>query len=208
MQKFILLFVLLFSIHVTGQEVQEVKEKVKNAKDKVEEVVDEVKDITSPNYNWNIKTNPLSFLIGATNAEINYAVWKKFSLGFGGLRWSTTILDVEFTATEYHLRGDFWFNDAFKQGWYLGAQISRLGMDLTTEVSGVDFTGSIASTGYLLQLGYHWQWDNFNIDFGSYFGYYDFDSEIQLEDASGNTEDETVPAFGAIGAEFFIGWAF
>ena len=157
---------------------------------------------------WNVKTNPISLLVGATNMEVNYAPLEKFSFGVGGLRWSTEILDVEFTATEYHARFDYWFNKAFEQGWYVGLQLSKLGMELTTEVSGVDFTGDITSTGYLAQFGYHWQWDNFNMDFGTYFGYYDFDSSITLEDVSGNTEEEEVPAFGAIGAEFFIGWAF
>lgn len=209
MKKLVLILVIIFSLSTFAEDQEkEVKKKVKKTvKEKVEEVKEEVTDDSLPN-NWNVKTNPVSLLIGATNVEVNYALWKKFSLGLGGLRWSTTILDVEFTASEYHARFDFWFNDAFKQGWYIGAQISKLGMDLTTEVSGIDFTGSISSTGYLGQLGYHWQWDNFNIDFGTYFGYYDFDSEIELEDASGNIEKESVPAFGAVGAEFFLGWAF
>jgi len=157
---------------------------------------------------WNIKTNPVSLLVGATNAEVNYAFHKNFTFGLGGLIWSTTILDVEFTASEYHARVDYWFNAAFEQGWYAGLQVSKLGMELTTVVSSVDYTGDISSTGYLAQFGYHWQWDSFNMDFGTYFGYYDFDSDITLKDVNGNTKDETVPAFGAVGAEFFIGWAF
>lgn len=157
---------------------------------------------------WNIKTNPVALLVGATNVQANYALNNKFSVGVGGLTWSTEILDIEFTATEYHARFDYWFNETFKQGWYVGAQISKLGMELSTKVNGVEFSGDLSSTGYLAQFGYHWQWDNFNISFGTYLGYYDFDSSIELTDSAGNIEDESVPAFGAAGAEFFVGWAF
>ena len=157
---------------------------------------------------WNVKTNPISLLIGATNAEVNYAVHDHFTIGLGGLVWSTEILDIEFTASEYHARFDYWFHESFKQGWYIGAQVSKITMDLSTKVSGVKFSGDISSTGYLGQFGYHWQWDHFNIDFGTYAGYYSFDPNIELTDSAGNIEKETVPAFGAVGAEFFIGWAF
>lgn len=159
-------------------------------------------------HDWNVKTNPVALLIGATNIQGNYALNDKFSVGVGGLVWSTEVLDIEFTASEYHARFDYWFNKTFEQGWYVGAQVSKLTMELTTEVSGVEFTGDLSSTGYLAHFGYQWLWENFNISLGTYFGYYDFDSSIELTDVDGNVEDESVPAFGAVGAEFFFGWAF
>ena len=80
-------------------------------------------------HNINVRTNPIGLLMGSNNLEAQYALVDNWSLGVGGTLWETTLLDVDFKATEGHVRFDYWWNKAFEQGYYAGGQISQLNMD-------------------------------------------------------------------------------
>lgn len=156
-----------------------------------------------------LRTSPLPLLIGAVNADLGFQVTNNLSIAVGGTTWSAELLDVEFEFSEFHGRLDYYFNGTYQQGWYLSAQAGVATFDLTTEDSlGTEFTGDVSGTSLAFLAGYHWQWTSFFIDLGAGFTRFSFDSELELEDENGNTEEETIPAVSSTGLEFNIGWVF
>ena len=57
--------------------------------------------------NWNIRIEPLSLLLGATNVEVDYAIMDKVSIGGGLVSWDVELLDIEIGMREYHVRADY-----------------------------------------------------------------------------------------------------
>lgn len=159
--------------------------------------------------NWNVRVDPLTLLVGGTNVELDYAIADKISIGGGLVSWNVDLLDVEISMQEYHVRGDYWFNGAFQQGWYVSGVYSTISMELATIDSlNTRYEADVSASGFKLLGGYHWQWDSFNLELG--FGYvsYSFDDKLTLEAADGSTLEEDLPNVTGTGLEFNMGWAF
>lgn len=155
------------------------------------------------------RTSPLSWLLGAANTEVMYGFDdSKWAVGLGGTSWSAELFDLEFSMNELRIRGDYFFNKTFEQGWYLSAMYSRLTFSVTTEESGVEFKGSVTGNGLLAYGGYHWQWDHFHMELGAGFGAYSFGSKIELESVGGDLTEKPLPAVSAFGLEYNLGWVF
>jgi hypothetical protein len=158
---------------------------------------------------WNLRFKPVQLLIGAGNIEVGYALTENFSLAAGGMLWNVSLLDVDFEVTEMHVRGDYWFSGAFNDSWYFSGYISSMSLGMETIENSKNYSGDISATGFGIAAGYHWQWDNFNMELGVTWGSYSFDSKLELE-ASDNTtiEEDVPPSVTGGGLEFNMGFAF
>jgi hypothetical protein len=140
----------------------------------------------------------------------------KFSIS--GLTKSQTFSssDLEISASRTDIRLDFWTNAAFMDGWYFGAAMSTVNVDMTYtssstnlttfETTEVEFEGTGKATGTLFYIGYHWQWSYLNISLGAFGGTYNT-VKFELESDAGDTEEQSAPISGS-GAELRIGLAF
>ncbi len=156
-----------------------------------------------------LRTSPILLAAGGGNGEIDFALTDKLSLGALALSWNAELLDVEFSVKETHVRLDYWFSGAFKQGWYGNIGYSQLEMDLSTkDIFGKKFEGELSGSSVILGLGYHWQWESFHMELGYQIGNYGFDSDLELEASDGSKESEDIPSGATGGLEFNIGWVF
>lgn len=163
----------------------------------------------SANASLMVRTSPILLVVGGVNGELDYGVTENLSVGAGGLSWSATVAEVDFTVTEAHARIDYWTSGIFKQGWYFNAVYSSMSMELnTSNVFGTKFTGKVSGSALLAGVGYHWQWDSFHTELGVQAGKYDFDSSLELEASDGSKSSEDIPAGTSAGLEFNIGWVF
>lgn len=159
--------------------------------------------------NWNLRFEPISWLVGATNVELNYAVGSNFTIGGGLVAWNVELLDIEIGLNEYHVRGDYWFAGAFQQGWYLSGIYSTINMNLqTTDSLGTEYEADVSATGFKFFGGYRWLWENFNLELGYGFVSYNFDDKLTLKASDGSTQEEDLPAVTGTGLEFNMGWTF
>ena len=153
---------------------------------------------------FQIKLQPVSFLIGLTNVELGYGV-DALTFVAGGASADITLANDNVKITEVHAGVDYMLT----KGWYVGAHASRIDLTLTqTNSSSTELTGEATATGLVGRFGYRWQWPSFFMELGAQYASYSFD-KLVLKSSDGSTsKDEDVPNVAGAGLDFRLGWVF
>ena len=159
----------------------------------------------------NVRTNPLQLLLGVWNADVDFKIHRRWTLGPTVQLIDRKIEDYEVKAYGIGIRGNYYLNgEVYKQGWYLGPSLSWLSIEVADKDTVLaPLTGK--STGFALSaiFGYQWMWEKFNINLGVGPVLYTL-SEITLEDSSGTIEEDYDDSYAGAGMalEFSLGWKF
>jgi hypothetical protein len=156
----------------------------------------------------NIRVAPLGLLVDVISTDVNVAVGEDWSLGPQFSSSHLKVSDYTISGTSFGLRGNYFFGGAsFAEGWYLGPFASYSNWQVKDESPGVNKEGSASGVTIGAILGYHWAWENFNIDFGLGGAGTSFGT-VKVKDNNTGQEENVNVGFIGVTYEFMIGWAF
>ncbi len=162
----------------------------------------------------NFRFSPLGLIIGEVDANLDFKVNSNWTLGPELGYWHTKLSssglftsNFDVTALAFGARANWFANGVYKDGLYVGPNLSYASVTLTTS----DATGTITGTDGGLYagglVGYGWFWDNFNIMLGGGAIVGLGNTTVSVTDSSGNPTDVSAPVAG-LDLEFSLGWTF
>jgi hypothetical protein len=173
----------------------------------------------TPDDTMNIRFNPLVLIAGLVMVDFDIKVSDNWTVGptllGGGIKFTSTDSGgasdtIEVKASGFGVRGNYYFNGVFTDGWYLSPAIQR--QSISVDVSDATSSASAEVTGTVLTGvgGYHWFWDSFNLNLGAGFSSWSGPAKIHVVDSGGNTQDVDASTSRATGLaiDFMIGWSF
>jgi hypothetical protein len=156
----------------------------------------------------NFRFSP-DLIVGLPNFELNFETGPNWSFGplVRGIYFRFD--DRRIGESEIGLRGDYYFNGTFKDGWFLSPQLTVGSAKITdkSEVYGdLEGKGKTLNTSFF--GGYGWYWTSFNMDVAGGLTHYSM-GEVDLKDSRGTTQT-TEDLFNGVRAyiEFNVGWVF
>tara|TARA_B100000749_G_scaffold280899_1_gene281031 strand:- start:111287 stop:111829 length:543 start_codon:yes stop_codon:yes gene_type:complete len=156
---------------------------------------------------FGVKFNPITILIGYVDVDIDIAITNNIVITPSFQSWN-----FEFGDFDYEIQGvggsiSYHFSGALQDSFYLGGSFRSLSLTLDDEFTGETAEADVTASGVI--LGYQWVWDSFYMNLGAFAGSAS-ESEIDVEDSSGNLTGETedVPATLGVGLDFKLGWSF
>lgn len=161
----------------------------------------------------NAYINPLALAYGTLEAGADVNLFGKFTVGAMYFNMNYTVLDVNYTATAYGARINYYFaKEAITTGFRLSAIGYRMDkMTITTRTTAGNLSGEINGATFLIGLiGYQVFLGPLNFGLGVGVGYYDIPSRITLRSSTGATTSyENGARHGTGGAaELSVGLAF
>lgn len=166
--------------------------------------------------NFNIRSNPLTFLVGAVNATMDYKIADHWTLGPELFYWRLSIsskdsnsskLDV--TAYSAGVRANWFHNGVYTNGLYVGPSVKYASIKLdATDKNGKATNASGDGPFVGAVVGYAWFWNSFNIMAGGGLNV-KLGKKIQVTHSDGTTEDVSDAKYGGgLALEGSIGWTF
>jgi uncharacterized protein YxjI len=163
---------------------------------------------------YNFRLNPLIFL-GAVNGNFDFRISRDWTVGLQGAYLQaklgpTGTFNSDFNITAYGIgaRANWFFDGAFKDGYYLGPSLEYLAVNIKTSDAFGPANGSATGMMASCLVGYGWFWDEgFNIMLGGGYGTVLGASGITIKDSAGNQQTITANLSG-LTFEISIGFAF
>ena len=170
-----------------------------------------------------VGANPLGFVIGVGNVAVDFNLTGNFTLGleyqFIGKDEDTGAFKVEDEGSAYGLRGRYFMNGAFTDGWVFSGFAGKVEIDQTITIAAIPGLISTTTTStttadgtYMgAMVGYHWQWSMLFIHTGFGFVNYSLDTTTTTSSqltALGITQPESTLEGGGLLLDFSIGLAF
>lgn len=156
----------------------------------------------------NVRTSPLHLLVGIVTADVDFKISDKWSLGPTAAYSSADREGFETVVYAIGLKGNYFFEGTFNQGWYLSPGIQYVSAKVTDDSSFGEIEGNASGLGVALFGGYFWMWNNFNIQLGAGPVLYTL-GEISVESDDGSVKEEYAGYDGVdLGIEFTLGWKF
>ena len=159
---------------------------------------------------FNIKTAPVSALIGISNLELDIAVSEHFTLGPSYTGFNFEHSDVDYDADAFGVRANYYFDRALAGGWLFGLSASYGDFVITKENNlGITFTATAATRAYTVLFSYQAMWNHFNMTFGLGASYFSLPSTMTAVEGVDILEIDTSILSGVTpNAEFTVGWRF
>ncbi len=158
---------------------------------------------------FNIRTAPVSALIGIGNVEIDYAVTSKFAIGPTVYRYNVEISHTDFQNSLYGGRLSYYFKEAMEGGWLASLTASFGKFKVTRDISGREFSTSTSTRVYTALISYQAMWKHFNITTGIGASYFSLpETVIGYSGIDILTIDTSFLSGYTPNAEFMIGWRF
>lgn len=158
---------------------------------------------------FNIKTAPVSALIGITNVELDIAVSDQFTVGPLYAGFNVEYSGVDYDADVFGARVNYYFNRALAGGWLIGLSAAYGDFMITDESQGVSLTDTIGTRAYTALLSYQAMWRHFNLTFGVGASYLSLPSSVTaVEGVEVFTIDTSYISGISPNAEITVGWRF
>lgn len=154
-------------------------------------------------FNTNLRSSPFLWKSGLANADVDFVVGKKFTLGPSFSMLHSQLLTTELRGFGLSVRGNYYFGASpIVDSWYLGPSIGFS----TAKVSLGEDEGSTSGLYLGTLLGYQWVWKSgFNVNFAAGVSYYGLASHV---DVSRNSQISTPIYSGVLPtAELTVGYA-
>lgn len=169
--------------------------------------------IASP-YNYDFRVNPVGLISGAIDANVDFKITEDWTVGPQGIYLHLNLSPSEtfnsnydITAYGFGARANWFYNGAFKDGFYFGPSLEYLTVDLKTSDAFGPASGTASGLMASGLIGYGWFWDGFNIMLGGGYEAVLGASGITIKDSAGNQQTITANLSG-LTYELSIGWAF
>jgi hypothetical protein len=165
-------------------------------------------------FNYDFRVNPVGLISGGIDANLDFKLTENLTVGPQGIYLHAQLSpsgiytsNYDITAYGFGARANWFFDGAFKDGWYFGPSFEYLKVTLKTTDAVGPATGS--ASGMLASgiIGYGWFWDNFNLMLGGGYASVLGASSITIKDSAGNQTVITANLSG-LTYELSIGWAF
>ena len=115
-------------------------------------------------YSYNLKTAPVSDLIGIVNVELDIAVSEHFTLGPSYLGFNYEHSEVDYDSDAFGIRANYYFNKALSGGWLLSLsatygdfEISKTDNNINYRHSNIHCPGRLPGHVEPLQFNF-WHW--------------------------------------------------
>lgn len=160
-------------------------------------------------YMFNIKTAPISDLIGIVNVEMDIAVSEHFTVGPSYLGFNYEHSDVDYDANSFGVRGNYYFNRALSGGWLVSLSALYGDFDISEQSAGITYSTTTSTRIYSALFGYQAMWNHFNLTFGLGASYFSMPSTVTAVEGSDLLEIDTSFLSGILpNAELTLGWRF
>lgn len=159
---------------------------------------------TSSDKSWNVTFNPLAFLVGVINADLDFALNDNWTVGPQFATFNFKLGDVKAEGSAFGGHARYYFSGVFNDGFYGYGALGTASFKLEDETNG----DNAKASGTTLELGggYHWFWETFNLRLGLSLAGAGV-GEVEIKDAGGNVTDTVTPRVNT-GLDFAIGFAF
>jgi len=158
---------------------------------------------------FNIKTAPVSALIGITNVELDIAVSDHFTAGplYAGFNFEHS--NVDYDADAFGFRINYYFNKALSGGWLLSLSGLYGDFKISEENNGITYSATTATRAYTALFSYQAMWTHFNMTFGLGASYFSLPNTVTAVEGVDVLNIDTSFLSGTVpNAEFTIGWRF
>lgn len=161
------------------------------------------------NNKFNLKTAPISALIGITNLELDIAVSEQFTLGPSYTEFDFEHADVNYDANAFGIRANYYFDKALEGGWLLGLSASYGDFEISQKNNGLTYSTTTSTRAYTLLFSYQAMWTHFNTTFGLGASYFSLPSTVTAVEGVDLLEINTSFLSGVTpNLEFTLGWRF
>lgn len=168
-----------------------------------------VNNVNASDSIFNIKTAPVSALIGISNVELDIAVDEHFTVGplYAGFNFEHS--DVDYDADAFGLRVNYYFDQALSGGWLFGVSAFYGDFEITEVDAGITYSTTTSTRAYTALFSYQAMWKHFNLTFGLGASYFSLPSNITAVEGIDVLEIDTSFLSGiSPNAEFTVGWRF
>lgn len=158
---------------------------------------------------FNVKTAPVSALIGITNVELDIAMSEHFTLGpmYAGFNFDHS--DVNYDANALGVRVNYYFDKALAGGWLFSLSAFYGDFEISQEDQGINYSTTTATRAYTALFSYQAMWKHFNLTFGLGASYFSLPSTVTaVEGVDVLTIDTSFLSGATPNAEFTVGWRF
>ena len=166
-------------------------------------------DAAATGEKFNIRTAPVSDLIGIYNAELDYKISDSFTVGPTLHSFNYTRDNTKYSNLLLGGRVNYYFGTALEGGWLASLSAGYGSFDVSRESGGLVYSTSSAMRIYTALFSYQAMWDSFNLTFGvggSYFAFPETVSGINGVDVL--TISTSFLSGFLPNAELSVGWRF
>lgn len=163
----------------------------------------------------NIKTAPLSLLVGIRNIEVDVAVFDHWTLGGSYYDVSLEFDNNDYQISGWGVRSNYFFNRALDSGFYLSGAATFLALEAKEQRYDAGQDENIVLTAdanfntYTALAGYLFMWDYFNLGLAAGMSYFTMPGSIKAENDLYDYEFDTTLISGVFPtAELTFGLAF
>jgi hypothetical protein len=157
---------------------------------------------------WNLRTSPLSLLVGTANLRLDYRLGGNWMIGPEIEGLNHRINGVKVRAGALGVYAVYHFAGVFADGAYLdfGARAARFHAS-GTDSSGAERHADMNDSGLRVLGGYHWFWLPFNLNLGAGLVSNSI-RRIAITDASGKEVNHVDVKRLSLALDFSLGYAF
>lgn len=160
-------------------------------------------------YSYNLKTAPVSNLIGIVNVELDIAVSEHYTLGPSYLGFNYDRSDVNYDSDAFGIRANYYFDKALSGGWLLSLSATYGDFEISKTDNNINYSTNTATRIYTALAGYQAMWKHFNLTFGIGASYFSLPSTVTAVEGVDILEINTSFLSGVVpNAEFTLGWRF
>ena len=117
---------------------------------------------------------------------------------------------MSLTALALGVRGNWFRNGVFQDGWYASPVVQYLNAKVATISNGQDLSASVSVVVLTGLFGYHWFWDSFNLRLGGGLSLKAGPSKIHVESSNSSYANDVSysPTSLGLAFDFMTGWTF
>lgn len=167
-------------------------------------------------HTYNVRFSPVGLIVGGTYLNLDVKILPQWTVGpeLGYYRFkikSDAVYfnsDYKITAYSVGARANWFMNDAYNSGLYVGPTLRYMNVRLdTTDASG-DVTGEMGGLYAACVVGYSWFWDSFNMMLGG-GGTFGFGAkDVKVTQSNGTQTSVSTNNIAGFVLEFSLGWTF
>lgn len=160
-------------------------------------------------YAYNLKTAPISDLIGIVNVELDIAVSEHYTLGPSYLGFNYDHSDVNYDSDAFGIRANYYFDKALSGGWLLSLSATYGDFEISKTDNNINYSTTTATRIYTALAGYQAMWKHFNLTFGIGASYFSLPSTVTAVEGVDILEINTSFLSGVVpNVEMTLGWRF
>ena len=171
----------------------------------------------STDHRFNVRIAPLGALLGWYNIDAEMAVTDQFAIGptvtilnlDPEVDSNTDKVKLDVSQQKFGVRGTYYPRGVFQTGWYVTPMVQYYKVDVkgTSTTTGTRATADNSGVVFTGLVGYHWFWDNFNLNLGAG---YDFTTtgKTKVKFSDGRPDEEINTGGAGLSLDFMIGIAF